>query len=64
MNLKAAKLAYSNKTKESITSQNLGSSDFQRTANSVLDKGKMYYNSFTQRHEGVVFCIWYNKIVY
>ena len=38
--LEAAKLAYANKTKESITSQKLGSRDFQRIANSVLNKGK------------------------
>ena len=38
--LEAAKLAYPNKTKESITSQKLGSRDFWRIANSVLNKGK------------------------
>ena len=38
--LEAAKLAYANKIKESITSQNLGSRDFCRIANSVLNKGK------------------------
>ena len=38
--LEAAKLAYANKTKESITSQKLGSWDFWRIANSVLNKGK------------------------
>ena len=38
--LEAAKLAYTNKTKESITSQKLGSRDFCRIANSVLSKGK------------------------
>ena len=38
--LKAAKLAYATKTKESITSQKLGSRDFWRIANSVLNKGK------------------------
>ena len=38
--LEAAKLAYANKTKESITSQKLGSRDFLRIANSVLNKGK------------------------
>ena len=38
--LKAAKPAYANKTKESITSQKLGSHDFWRIANSVLNKGK------------------------
>ena len=38
--LEAAKLTYANKTKESITSQKLGSHDFWRIANSVLNKGK------------------------
>ena len=38
--LEAAKLAYVHKTKESITSQKLGSRDFWRIANSVLNKGK------------------------
>ena len=38
--LEAAKLAYANKAKESITSQKLGSHDFWRIANSVLNKGK------------------------
>ena len=38
--LEAAKLAYANKTKESITSQKLGSCDFWRIANSVLNKCK------------------------
>ena len=38
--LKAAKLACANKTKESITSQKLGSHDFWQIANSVLNKGK------------------------
>ena len=36
----AAKLAYATKTKESITSQKLGSWDFCQIANSVLNKGK------------------------
>ena len=40
MVLEAAKLAYANKTKESITSQKLGSRDFWQIANSVLNKGK------------------------
>ena len=31
---------YATKTKESVTSQKLGSQDFWRTANSVIDKGK------------------------
>ena len=38
--LEAAKLSYANKIKESITSQKLGSRDFWRIANSVLNKGK------------------------
>ena len=38
--LEAAKLAYANKTKESITSQKLGSQDFWRIVKSVLNKGK------------------------
>ena len=38
--LEAAKLAYATKTKESATSQKLGSWDFWRIANSVLNKGK------------------------
>ena len=38
--LEAAKLAYANKIKESITSHRLGSRDFWRIANIVLNKGK------------------------
>ena len=38
--LEAAKLAYANKTKESITSQKLGSRHFWRIANSGLNIGK------------------------
>ena len=38
--LEAAKLAYATKTKESIISQKLGSQNFWRIANSVLNKGK------------------------
>ena len=38
--LEAAKRAYATNTKESITSQKLGSRDFWRIANSVLNKGK------------------------
>ena len=38
--LEDAKLTYANKTKESITSQKLGSCDFWRIANSVLNEGK------------------------
>ena len=38
--LEATKLAYANKTKESITSHKLGSRDFWQIANSVLNEGK------------------------
>ena len=38
--LEAAKRAHANKTKEPITSQKLGSHDFWRIANSVINKGK------------------------
>ena len=38
--LEAAKIAYAIKTKESVTSQKLGSRDFWRIANSVLNKDK------------------------
>ena len=38
--LEAAKLAYSNNTKESITSQKRGSQDFWQIANSILKKFK------------------------
>ena len=38
--LEAAKLAYADKTKESITSQKLGSREFWQIANIVLNKGK------------------------
>ena len=38
--LEATKLAYANKTKESTTSQKLGSRDFWQITNSVLNKGK------------------------
>ena len=38
--LEAAKFACANKTKESITSQKLGSGDFWQIANSVLNRGK------------------------
>ena len=38
--LEAAKLAYANKTKDSITSLKFGSPDFCRIANSVLYEGK------------------------
>ena len=38
--LEAVKLAYANKTKESITSQKFGSHNFWQIANIVLYKGK------------------------
>ena len=38
--LEAPKLSYANKTKESITSQKLGSQDFWQIASSVLKKDK------------------------
>ena len=38
--LEAVKLAYANKTKESITFQKLGSWEFCQIANSFLNKGK------------------------
>ena len=38
--IEVSKLPYSNKTKESITSQKLGSLDFWAIANSVLNIGK------------------------
>ena len=38
--LEAAKLAYANKTKESITSQKLGPQNVWQIANSVVNKGK------------------------
>ena len=38
--LEAAKRAYANKANESITSQKLGSRDFWRIVNSVINKGK------------------------
>ena len=38
--LEAAKLAYPTKTKDSLTSQKLGSRDFWRIPNSVLNEGK------------------------
>ena len=37
--LEVARFAYATKTKEFITSQKLGSRDFWRIANSVLNKG-------------------------
>ena len=41
--LEAAKLAYATKTKESITSQKLGTRDFWQIANSVLNKVNLLY---------------------
>ena len=43
--LEAAKFAYTNKTKESINSQKLGSQDFWRIANSVVNKSKFAITS-------------------
>ena len=47
--LEAAKLAYATKTKDSITSQKLGSRDFWRIANSVLNKGKSVLSSASDK---------------
>ena len=57
--LEASKLAYANKTKESMTSQKLGSLDFWRIANSVLHKDKSAIPPLfsIQRSGAVVFCI-------
>ena len=49
--LEATKLAYANKTKESITSQKLGSHDLWRIANSVFNKGKSAIPSLFIRPE-------------
>ena len=38
--LEAAKVAHANKTKEAVTSQKLGSRDFWKIANSLLNKDK------------------------
>ena len=46
--LEATKLTYGNKTKQFIFSQILGSQDFWRIANSVLNKGKHLYTSSIQ----------------
>ena len=54
--LEAAKLEYANKTKESITSQKLGSCDFWQIAYSVLNKGKSAVPPL-QWPRNVVFCI-------
>ena len=55
----AGRLEYANKTKESFTSQKLGSCDFWRIVNSVLNKRKSALPplSSIQRPGGVVFCI-------
>ena len=50
MVLKAAKLSYAHKTKEYITSHKLGSRDFWRLANSVLNKGKSVYLFYSTAH--------------
>ena len=55
----AAKLAYANKTKESITSKNLGSWDFRRIAKLTIvfsTKVNLLYPSI-QRPGGLIFCI-------
>ena len=44
--LEAAKLVYANKTRESITSQKLGSRDFWRIAGSVLSKVSLLYRLY------------------
>ena len=49
----SAKLAYANKTKESITSQKLGSQDFWRIANSVLNKGECAIPSLSNSLEAL-----------
>ena len=49
--LEAAKLAYANKTKGSITSQKFGPQDFWQIANSVLNKGKFAIPSLFNRLE-------------
>ena len=41
--LEVAKLAYYNKTKESITSQKFGSRDFWQIVNSLLNKVNLLY---------------------
>ena len=55
--LEAAKLAYANKTKESITSQKCGSRNFWRIANGVLNKGKSVFISSIQWPGGILFYI-------
>ena len=53
----AAKLAYASKTKESITSQKLGSKDFWKIANSVLNKSKSAIPPLLNGQGNAVFCI-------
>ena len=56
--LETPKLASANKTKESLTSQKLGSRDFWQIANNVLNEGKSaIYTSSIEHPRGVVFCI-------
>ena len=62
--LEAAKLAYANKTKESIASKNLGSWNFRRIAKLTIvfsTKVNLLYTSI-QRPGGLIFCIWWSKI--
>ena len=55
-----AKFAYSNKTRESITSQKLGPRDFERIANSVLNKSKFpKTNLDSQRRLVLILCKWW-----
>ena len=61
--LEAAKLAYANKTKESITSQKLGSRDFWRIANSVLNKGKSAITPLLARWCGLLHLIKQNCLL-
>ena len=58
--LEAAKLAHANKTKESITSQKLGSRDFWQIANSVLNKDNMLYLLYSKAQRC---CLLQSKIV-
>ena len=49
--LEAAKVAYVSKTKESITSQKLGTQDFWQIAKSVLSKDKSAISPLFKSHE-------------
>ena len=49
--LEAAKLAYGNKTGESITSHKLGTGDFWRITNSVFNKVNLLYLLYFMTHE-------------